>query len=96
MLNIQNISKSFGGVMALHEVSFRIEEGSFVGLIGPNGSGKTTMFNVISGALKPTLGEVNYEGKTISGLTPTLSAMRASPAPSRFRSPSKASPWPKT
>ena len=70
MLNIQNISKSFGGVMALHEVSFRIAEGSFVGLIGPNGSGKTTMFNVISGALKPTRGKVVYEGETISGLTP--------------------------
>ena len=70
MLNIQNISKSFGGVMALHEVSFRIAEGSFVGLIGPNGSGKTTMFNVISGALGPTRGKVVYEGETISGLTP--------------------------
>ncbi|MCB2193034.1 MAG: ABC transporter ATP-binding protein [Deltaproteobacteria bacterium] len=56
--------------MALHEVSFHIKEGSFVGLIGPNGSGKTTMFNVISGALKPTRGEVVFEGETISGFTP--------------------------
>lgn len=70
MLNVENISKSFGGILALHKVSFRIEEGSFVGLIGPNGSGKTTMFNVISGALKPTMGKVAYEGRTISGLTP--------------------------
>ena len=70
MLAIENITKSFGGVMALHEVSFRIDEGSFVGLIGPNGSGKTTMFNLISGALKPTHGEVTFEGRTISGLNP--------------------------
>lgn len=70
MLNIKNISKSFGGIMALHDVSFRIEEGSFVGLIGPNGSGKTTMFNLISGALRPTRGEVVYQGEAISGLTP--------------------------
>ena len=70
MLDIKNISKNFGGVMALHEVSFHVEEGSFVGLIGPNGSGKTTMFNLISGALKPTTGKVIYGGETISGFTP--------------------------
>ncbi len=70
MLKIEGISKSFGGVMALHDVSFKVEEGSFVGLIGPNGSGKTTMFNLISGALKPTRGQVTYEGRAISGLNP--------------------------
>lgn len=70
MLEIQNISKRFGGITALNEVSFRIAEGSFVGLIGPNGSGKTTVFNLISGALKPTAGEVIYQGRTISGLNP--------------------------
>ena len=72
MLEIQNITKSFGGIMALSEVSFRIPEGSFVGLIGPNGSGKTTIFNVISGALKPTRGEVAFQGRTISGLNPNF------------------------
>ncbi len=70
MLKIENITKSFGGITALKEVSFRITEGSFVGLIGPNGSGKTTMFNMISGALKPTAGQVVYDGRTISGLNP--------------------------
>ena len=54
----------------MSEVSFHIDEGSFVGLIGPNGSGKTTMFNVISGALKPTRGQVAYQGEAISGLNP--------------------------
>ncbi len=70
MLEIRNISKRFGGITALNEVSFRITEGSFVGLIGPNGSGKTTMFNLISGAFKPTAGEVIYQGRTISELNP--------------------------
>ncbi len=70
MLEIQKISKSFGGIMALNEISFSIAEGSFVGLIGPNGSGKTTMFNLISGALKPSVGEVIYQDRTISGLNP--------------------------
>jgi len=70
MLEINNVTKVFGGIRALSDVSFHIEEGSFVGLIGPNGSGKTTIFNVISGAFPPTEGTVRFNGQTISGKTP--------------------------
>jgi branched-chain amino acid transport system ATP-binding protein len=70
MLEINNVTKRFGGIRALKEVSFKMKEGAFVGLIGPNGSGKTTMFNVISGAFPPTGGEVVFNGDVISGMKP--------------------------
>ena len=72
MLEINNITKRFGGIAALTNVSFKLEEGSFVGLIGPNGSGKTTAFNVISGAFPPSEGNVVFNGNVISGLNPDL------------------------
>jgi len=70
MLEVQNVSKHFGGVVALKDVSFDLNEGEFLGLIGPNGSGKTTLFNVISGAFRPSSGRVLFEGKDITGMTP--------------------------
>jgi branched-chain amino acid transport system ATP-binding protein len=70
MLEIDRLSKYFGGLGALQEVSLRVKEGSFVGLIGPNGSGKTTLFNVLTGVLKPTAGRITFMGNDISGLTP--------------------------
>jgi branched-chain amino acid transport system ATP-binding protein len=70
MLEIKEIVKNFGGVMALRNVSFHVEKGDFVGLIGPNGSGKTTLFNVVSGAYKPTSGSVVFEGHEMTSLTP--------------------------
>ena len=56
MLNISNISKSFGGIKALNDISLNIEKGKITALIGPNGAGKTTLFNVINGSLKPDTG----------------------------------------
>jgi len=70
MLEIKHVTKAFGGIHALSDVSFKLDEGSFVGLIGPNGSGKTTMFNIISGAFPPSEGSVVFNGQVISGMTP--------------------------
>lgn len=70
MLEVKNIVKKFGGLVALNNVSFNMAENEILGLIGPNGSGKTTMFNVITGYLKPTEGQVKFEGKEISYLSP--------------------------
>ncbi len=70
MLELSHVSKHFGGLAAIHDVSFKINEGEFTGLIGPNGSGKTTLFNVITGVLKPTSGRITFMGKEITGLLP--------------------------
>ncbi len=68
MLQVQNISKHFGGLKALDDCSLEVQQGSITALIGPNGSGKTTLFNVITGFLKPTSGRVLFEGRDITGL----------------------------
>jgi branched-chain amino acid transport system ATP-binding protein len=70
MLEVNGLSKSFGGVQALLEVSFRVDSGEIVGLIGPNGAGKTTCFNVINGLLPPTGGQVRLAGRDLGGLPP--------------------------
>jgi len=65
-LRIENVGMRFGGLQALDDVSFAVDKGSVLGLIGPNGSGKTTMMNVISGVYKPSAGRVQFAGKTIA------------------------------
>jgi branched-chain amino acid transport system ATP-binding protein len=70
ILEVEDVSKDFGGLRALANVSFALEEGSILGLIGPNGSGKTTLFNVITGLLKPTSGRVIFGGEDITGNAP--------------------------
>lgn len=69
-LQVTNLSKWFGGLRAVDEVSLRIQSGEILGLIGPNGSGKTTAFNVITGFFPPDGGEVRFNGRLISGLRP--------------------------
>ena len=69
-LKIENLSKSFGGLMAVNRVTFQVEEGEILGLIGPNGSGKTTIFNLISGFLTPDTGSIWLEGECLVGLKP--------------------------
>jgi branched-chain amino acid transport system ATP-binding protein len=76
LLELSHVSKSFGGVRAVDDVSFSIEPGELVGLIGPNGAGKTTVFNLISGAVAPTSGEIYHHGSPISGAGPTRVARR--------------------
>jgi branched-chain amino acid transport system ATP-binding protein len=70
MLEIDKVSKHFGGLGALQEVSLKVNEGDFIVLIGPNGSGKTTLFNIVTGVLKPTSGRITFMGHDITGLTP--------------------------
>lgn len=70
ILKVENVSKHFGGIMAVLDVSFELREGEFLGIIGPNGSGKTTLVNLITGFVKPDSGKVRYEGKNITGKMP--------------------------
>ncbi|MGB2991570.1 MAG: ABC transporter ATP-binding protein [Paenisporosarcina sp.] len=70
VLELKNITKNFGGISALTDVSFKINKGEIFGLIGPNGAGKTTMFNVITNMFLPTSGEINFLGEKISGIKP--------------------------
>lgn len=67
LLEVEHLSRSFGGVAALDDASFAVEEGSITALIGPNGAGKTTAFNVISGFLKPDAGIIRFAGQRIEG-----------------------------
>ncbi len=70
MLEAKNITKRFGGLVALNNVTLTVKEGELLGLIGPNGSGKTTLFNVITGYYRPEGGRVYYNGQDITGLRP--------------------------
>jgi len=70
ILELNHVSKSFGGLAANSDVSFRVEEGAIIGLIGPNGAGKTTLFNCITGYYSPTRGEIVFRGHRINGLQP--------------------------
>ena len=68
MLEVRNLTKRFGGLAAVSEVSTRIEKGKINAIIGPNGAGKTTFFNLISGVVAPTAGSITFEGRDITGL----------------------------
>ncbi|MGB9628163.1 MAG: ABC transporter ATP-binding protein [Thermodesulfobacteriota bacterium] len=70
IIKVRNLSKSFGGVKALQNVSFDLLEGEVLGVIGPNGSGKTTLVNTITGFVKPDSGEVFFKDTRITGLPP--------------------------
>src|SRR5207247_7322440 len=70
VLIVSGLTKRFGGFAALNGISFEVREGEILGLIGPNGSGKTTAFNCIAGALAPTAGSIRFEGAEMGGLTP--------------------------
>jgi branched-chain amino acid transport system ATP-binding protein len=67
ILRVDRVSRNFGGLRALNEVTLEIPRGSIFALIGPNGSGKTTMFNVVTGGLAPTTGSVTFQGHEIGG-----------------------------
>ena len=70
VLTVDKLRKEFGGLVAVKDVSFEVKEGEFIGLIGPNGCGKSTTFNCISGSLEQTSGEVEFFGNDVSHLRP--------------------------
>ena len=69
-LRVENLSKAFGGLQAVNNVSFSVNKGELLALIGPNGAGKTTCFNMLMGQLAPTAGTVHFNGENITGLKP--------------------------
>ena len=68
LLSVDMLCKSFGGLKAIHNLDFNVDEGEIVGIIGPNGSGKTTSLNLVTGFLKPNSGKITYHGEDITGL----------------------------
>jgi len=70
VLAVRKISKAFGGVQAVREVSFSVASGELLALIGPNGAGKTTCFNLLNGQLTADAGEIEFEGRSLKGLAP--------------------------
>ncbi|MGF6118160.1 branched-chain amino acid transport system ATP-binding protein [Janthinobacterium lividum] len=76
MLTINNLSKSFGGVHAVQDVSFTVKEGNIHSVIGPNGAGKTTLFNLITGVYTPSKGEILLNGENVAAMPPDALARR--------------------
>jgi branched-chain amino acid transport system ATP-binding protein len=74
ILRIEGVTKRFGGLVAVDNVSFEVETGEVFALIGPNGAGKTTLFNCITGLFKPTLGTVTFRGRDLTGSPPHRTA----------------------
>jgi branched-chain amino acid transport system ATP-binding protein len=70
LLQARGVSKRFGGLLAVSELSFDVGEGEILGLIGPNGAGKTTLFNVINGVYKPNTGDITLAGQNVTGFPP--------------------------
>ncbi|HXA98042.1 MAG TPA: ATP-binding cassette domain-containing protein, partial [Candidatus Dormibacteraeota bacterium] len=66
LLEVERLSKGFGGVLAVSDVSFTLAAGELLGIMGPNGSGKTTLFNLIAGALRPDRGRIRLRGGDIA------------------------------
>jgi len=76
LLQVDGVSISFGGLRAVHNVSFSIRRGEVVSVIGPNGAGKTTLFNIVSGIYQPDGGAVTLDGQTVTGMAPFQLARR--------------------
>lgn len=70
VLEVSNMRKTFGGIVAVDDVSFEVRAGEILGIIGPNGSGKSTLFNCVLGQLQPSAGDVRIEGKLTTGMRP--------------------------
>jgi branched-chain amino acid transport system ATP-binding protein len=75
LLRLENITKQFGGLIAVNQVNLEVETGQFLGIVGPNGSGKTSLFNLISGVFYPDEGNIFFEGRDITRLPPHKRAL---------------------
>jgi branched-chain amino acid transport system ATP-binding protein len=71
ILKIDNLHKRFGGIKAIDDVSFTVNEGEIIAVVGPNGAGKTTLLNLISGFIKPDKGKILFKGRDITGMSPS-------------------------
>lgn len=69
LLEVENLSISFGGLLAVSDVSFKVEEGDRLAIIGPNGAGKTTLFNMLTGQLRPVSGKVYFQGRDVTNMS---------------------------
>jgi len=76
LLSVENLSKSFGGLKAVADVSLTVTTGEICSVIGPNGAGKTTLFNIISGVLRPTAGRIIFDGTDMASLSPSRFAAK--------------------
>src|SRR5450631_964656 len=76
ILEISGLTKQYGGLVAVNDVSFNVEEHEILSIIGPNGAGKSTLFKLIASFVKPTRGEVRFRGERISGLAPHVVARK--------------------
>ncbi len=70
MLEVEQISKHYGGIAAVADVSLRVDDGEIRCLVGPNGAGKTTLFNMLAGSTKPSSGSIRLRGRDVTGLSP--------------------------
>ncbi|MBX6378887.1 MAG: ATP-binding cassette domain-containing protein, partial [Clostridia bacterium] len=80
LLEVRGLTRFFGGVAAVDDLSFAVHEGEVVGLIGPNGAGKSTTFNLITGFLRPSRGRVLFAGEDVTGQKPSRLSRRGSVA----------------
>ena len=85
LLEVSNLGIAFGGLQAVDKVDLTIEEGALCGLIGPNGAGQTTVFNMLTGVYRPTEGDIILNGKNITGQSPASTLIK--PAWPRLSSP---------
>ena len=76
LLVAEQVTKAFGGLVAVEDVTFSVKPRSIVSIIGPNGAGKTTFFNMLTGLYKPTVGRISFDGKDITGLRPDIITSR--------------------
>ena len=70
LLELRDVTKSFGGLTVIHELDLHVDEGEIVSVIGPNGAGKTTLFNLVTGVYRPNEGEILLDGESLVGLDP--------------------------
>ena len=76
LLEVRDLTRRFGGVRAVDDLSFSVEAGAIHSVIGPNGAGKTTLFNLITGVYKPTAGRIRFDGSDVTGAAPSVLALR--------------------